>query len=80
MVRVPLRLKKTLTPAPATVPAIQRLVGHDDDDERSEGGTPAVVTMPDWAPLRAPKARGLRVGFTGPLSHGLPRGSKRKGD
>lgn len=74
---MPLRLKSkdAPTPAPAAaVPAIHRLVGHGND-ERSEGGTPAVVTIPDWAPLRAPKARGLRVGgFTGAVKSWPPLG------
>jgi hypothetical protein len=62
-----LKSKDAPTPAPAAVPAIHRLVGHGND-EMSEGGTPAVVTIPDWAPLRAPKARqrvGGRVGSLG---------------
>lgn len=38
-------------------PAIHRLVAGHGIEER-EGGTPAVVTMPDLAPLSAPRRRG----------------------
>jgi hypothetical protein len=75
VVRAPLRLKSrdAPTPAPTAVPAILLVEHAHGNDERSEGGTPAVVTIPDWAPLRAPKARGVEGGWVlwGPLSHGL---------